>query len=93
MKLAQRAFVEFSIASSKEKIEGLVMQAAKDRLRFIEMPLLPCQTEHVARLVEWMKSEGLKVEHKKWMDKPRGIASSMMDDDEEVEYSKYIITF
>lgn len=59
------------------------MQAAREGKRSIELAALPCQNEHAPRPIEWMESEGLKVEHKKWMAKPTGIGSMFAEDDDE----------
>jgi hypothetical protein len=91
MTIATRAFTEFCLASSKVRIEEMIMVAAKQEKRLIEIPCLPCQKEHIPVLVAWLQTEGLTVEHKKWMDKPIGFGAG--DDDEEVEYSKWVVSF
>ncbi len=93
MTLATRAFIEFALANSKQRIEEMVLRAARQGDRVIEMPALPCQREHSDDLIKWMRAEGLTVDHKVWMGKPSGLGAGLSEDDELVEYSKYVISF
>ena len=91
MTIASQAMIEYRLVTIKKKIEDMVMQAAKDGKRYFETPDLWCHPEEVPTLLAWMKKEGLKVEHRKWMAKANNWGC--YDDDTEVEHSKYIISF
>lgn len=93
MSVASKAFTEYSLASSKQKITDWILEVAREQKRVLELASLPCHNEFISSLVEWMQSEGLKVEHKKWMDKPTGLGAMFAEDDEQVECSKWIISF
>jgi hypothetical protein len=90
MTIASRAYIEWTLVNIKKVIEDLVMKQAREGKRSFDVAVLPCHTEQIPTIIEWMKSEGLKVEHKKWMDKG---GFGCVDDDELVEHSKYVISF
>lgn len=91
MSLASRAFVEFSLAAAKKRIEDNILQVAREGSRTLKIACLPCHNEHIKSLIDWMKEEGLQVEYKTWMAKSTHFQAQV--DDEETEHSQYEISF
>lgn len=89
MSLLSEAITEYNLARGKGRLKEIILQAARNQHRFVDLLYLECHNEFIPSMIEWLTKEGLNVKVEKRNEKVVGFGPS--DEDEFVDRVHYII--